>query len=96
MGLAFEASEEALGRALDPVSVTGGEQVEQQPADRRDHQRGHARRRRRVGVWSLRVDQDAHPVGHDPFQEPLELLRRLERASVAREEQPELRPLLRV
>jgi hypothetical protein len=34
---AFEGGEEALGRVLDPVSVAGSEQVEQQSADRRDH-----------------------------------------------------------
>jgi hypothetical protein len=33
----FEGGQETPGRVLDPVPVTGGEQVEQQPADGRDH-----------------------------------------------------------
>jgi hypothetical protein len=56
----IEGGEEALGRVLYALPVTGGEQVEQQPADCRDHQRGRARRGRWVGAWSLRAGQVAH------------------------------------
>src|ERR1035438_2898971 len=96
MRLVFQAGEEALRRVLDPDLVAGGEQVEQQPADRGDHQRGRARRGRRVGVGALSLARGVHPVGNDALEDPLELLRRLESAPVDREEQPELRPLLRV
>jgi len=69
----FEGREEALRRVLNSASVIGGEEIEQQPADRRDHQSGRAGRRRRVGLWSLGVAEGAHAVGHNVLEEVDEL-----------------------
>jgi hypothetical protein len=85
-----ERGQEALRRTLNPVAITGREQVEQQPADGRYDQRF------RIGVGALSADQGFHPIGDHMFQERRELLRSLQRATVDREEQSELCLLLRV
>lgn len=77
MRLVFKSSQEALCRILDPSAVTGGQQVKQQPTDRRYHESGRARRSRRVSVESLRVAEGAHPVGDNLLEELRELLRSL-------------------